>query len=529
MRRQLPPVLQDLAEDRSALSILVAAGLSMGAAGINPQVLSPALQSVQSAIREQPQLNTVVLVATLAAAGLLFVGGVLGDTNGRRWLLLGALAVLAGANLVALGFGDGLLFTASRIAAAAAAYAVLPFSLALVATTYRGVARATAIGIVYAAYGGGTAAAPVLLTILGPTGPWWPGFLVGAIAAGVALWWAWKRVPDLPAIARTNRSFVISTAVWAFAIVLITAGVVDVGNRVASPIRLSLIGAGAAMLAGYAIWNRTRRPDQAAAGRVLRRPVTVAIVVGVIVGLAQAAPLFQLPLFLRAVLGYGVVLATIAIAPFVIALVVAGPVAGALISRYRPRNLIAGGLAAVGLGNVMAAVVLSRDTPYLSLVLPLALIGAGFVIATTVRTAVIFASVSRGLPATAGALNEASILVGSRIGLAALTALITQRALDSYGSSLGTLDPAQREGAIAAFRDVLVALGSPGMQQVLGLIDPSNLAAYGSAFVEASQQGLLGTGILALVATPIVWVALGRRDPLSTVWDHAEEREPAGA
>ncbi|HEX5013314.1 MAG TPA: MFS transporter [Candidatus Limnocylindrales bacterium] len=526
---RLPVFLQEIVEDPARRSRLVAAALALGAAGLNPQVTSPALSTVQAAIREQPQINGLLLLATLASAGLLFVGGILGDTNGRRTVLLGALVVLGGANLADLVIADGALFVITRVAAAAAAYAVLPFSLALVATTYSGVARATAIGIVYAAYGGGAAAAPVLLTILGPTGPWWPGFLATAIVAGIALWWCWSRVPDLAAAAKADRAFVVSTALWAFAIVVITAGAVDVGNRVASPIRIGLIAFGVALVIVSAAWTRARRLAGSPETHVSRRPVTVAIAVGVVLGLAQAAPLFQLPLFLRAVLGYGVIVATVATAPFIVALVAAGPVAGALISRFRPRDLVAAGLGAVGLGNVLTAVVLGRDTPYFSLVAPLVLIGAGFVVGTTVRTAIIFASVSRGLPATAGALNEASILVGSRIGLAALTALITQRALDLYGGSLGAIDPAGREAAVGAFRDVLVAIGSPTMQQVLGLVDPDKLAAYGAAFVEASREGLLATGLIALVAMPIVWVTLGRRDPLATVWDHAEEREPASA
>ena len=147
--------------------------------------------------------------------------------------------------------------------------------------------------------------------------------------------------------------------------------------------------------------------------------------------------------------------------------------------------------------------------------------------ATTVRTAIIFASVSRGLPGTAAALNEASILVGSRIGLAALTALITQRALDLYAGSLPALDPAARDHAIGAFRDVLVAAGSPVIGQVLAALDRTDLASYGAAFIEASRESLLVTGVLALLAAPIAWVLLGRRDPLTTVWDHAEERPEA--
>jgi hypothetical protein len=285
------------------------------------------------------------------------------------------------------------------------------------------------------------------------------------------------------------------------------------------------------MVAGYLVWDRrTRQRSRARVLHVDRRPVTVAVAVGVIVGFAQAAPLYQLPLFFRLILGYGPIVATIATAPFVLALVVAGPVAGALIARYGPRSLIAAGLALVGLGNVLVGAVLGEHTAYPAVVPPLVLIGAGFVVATTVRTAIIFASVSRGLPATAAALNEASVLVGSRIGLAVLTSVITQRALDIYGGSITGLDPAQQTSLLASFRDVLAAIGLPGVDQVLGTVSPTDLAAYASAAVQAYQQSLVGTGVLALVAAPIAWIALGPRDPLATVYDHREERiEPAAS
>src|SRR3954468_11288432 len=143
-RLQLPRFLYDLVDGPDRRRVLVVAGVSMAAAGLNPQVLSPSLQSVQTAIREQPQSSALVLVATLTAAALLFVGGILGDTDGRRRILLGALAALLVACLVGLFVPDGALFVVSRLAGAAAAYAVLPFALALVATTYQGVARATA-------------------------------------------------------------------------------------------------------------------------------------------------------------------------------------------------------------------------------------------------------------------------------------------------------------------------------------------------------------------------------------------------
>ena len=156
----------------------------MGAAGLNPPVASPVLPNIQSIIRAQPQANALVLLIVLIAAGLLFIGGVLGDADGRRGILIGALGVLVGVNALGLIITNEPLFIASRLASGAAAYAVLPFAMALVATTYSGVVRATAIGIVYAVYAGGTAVSPILLTILGPDGPRWPGFVVGSVCRG---------------------------------------------------------------------------------------------------------------------------------------------------------------------------------------------------------------------------------------------------------------------------------------------------------------------------------------------------------
>ena len=69
-----------------------------------------------------------------------------------------------------------------------------------------------------------------------------------------------------------------------------------------------------------------------------------------------------------------------------------------------------------------------------------------------------------------------------------------------------------------------VAIGTPDIRQIAAGLDPAQVSRYLAAFVEAYQQSLFGTGLLALVAAPIAWLALGARDPLTTVWDHLDER-----
>ena len=129
----------------------------------------------------------MLLLATVVGGGLFLIGGVLGDADGRRRLLLGALATMLVTAVIGLFVTDGPVFVISRMIGLAAASVTLPIALAGVAETYDGITRATAIGIAYAAYGAATAAGPILLTLFGPDGPMWPAFIASALASAIAL------------------------------------------------------------------------------------------------------------------------------------------------------------------------------------------------------------------------------------------------------------------------------------------------------------------------------------------------------
>jgi hypothetical protein len=128
--------------------------------------------------------------------------------------------------------------------------------------------------------------------------------------------------------------------------------------------------------------------------------------------------------------------------------------------------------------------------------------GAGFVIATTVRTAIIFASVPRGLPATAAALNEASVALGSRAALVVVTVLVTTLAIDSYAASLIGQTQSQVDAAVGAFRTLLSAINMPTYGVLVGGIEPGDAAAYAAAYTDAVRTVMFSTGILTLLAAP---------------------------
>jgi CRISPR-associated Cas5-like protein len=524
-RSSLPGFLRDLDREPGAVRTLGIASLSLFAAGLNPRVFSPGLGSVQSAIRENSEAEVLLLLATVVGGGLLLVGGLLGDADGRRRLLTGALATMLVTAVIGLVVADGPVFLISRLIGLAAASVTLPMALAGVAETYDGIPRATAIGIAYAAYGAATAAGPILLTLFGPDGPMWPAFIAAALASVVALAAARAGWHDLPVPARGDRRAIFATATWAFGVVLLATGVIGFRTDGDNPLRPILVAAGAAILVLGLVFERLRPHAPNIGSRVDRRAVSVALFVGFIVGYAQTAPLIQLPIYFQIALGYGPVLAVAATIPFMAALVVAGPVAGILIGRFQPRTIVVWGVAAVGAGNILAALVLGPRTPYVGFGVAMLLIGAGFVLATTVRTAIIFASVPRGLPATAAALNEVSVSMGTRAALVLVTTFVAATAVSNYGASLTGGAPADVDAALADFHAFLVAIGTPGFPALMAGTGPTDLAAYASAYTEAVRVALLTSGLGAVVGSVIAGIALGPRDPLTTVWEHRDERQ----
>ena len=520
-RPPVPAIIADLFVDPTARAGLLAGSVALVAAALDPKVWGPSLPTVQSAIRERPSLEAVVMLAMVGGAALLLVGGAVGDTARARPIIVGGLAFVLFASLVSLLVPDGPLFVASRFIGHAAAALVIPASLALVATSYTGISRATAIGIAYGAFGAAGAAAPILLQVIPDQRA--PAFLVSIAACAAALWFVRRRIPELPRPAAPERHYVAGTALWAFGVITVTVGLTWFSASWNDPLRLGLIAAGLAVT-GVAILHGRRRHPSAGEVRIDRRPVGVAIFVGVVLGIAQTAAFLQLPLYFRFVLGYGPILAVVALAPLILALVAAGPVAGMLLGRFSPRWLVGVGAILVGVANLSLVLLAGWATSYIAFIVPLFLIGASFVVATTVRTAIIFASVPRGLPATAAALNETSIAVGSRIGIVLVTAVVAQTAIGAFTASVAGLPAAEAEAAIARFREILVAVNTPAFNQVVAGLAGMDVTPYLDAYLAGLHAALDLCGLVAIVGGAVAWALLGRRDALTTVYDHVDER-----
>jgi len=559
-RIKLPEFIHEVFDDPRQRGILISGSLALFAVGLVPRVLSPGLPTAQEAIKTEPEIENLFLLLSFASTATIILGGLVSDLFRRRSLLVGSLAVMLGASIVSLLFPSGPAFYAANFASIAAAGVVLAYAIGSVAVAYEGIPRATALGFVYGAFGAGAAASPAVLTLFprlipsdDPNVPsdftfdTWLAYSLTAIAAGVALWAALRWMPRIPGSLPASRTLITGVAVWSIAILAIVSGVLGLGGPGGQLLPLVLIVGGGIGLATLT-YRFSRTSEAMAKLRLDKRGLGAALSVGVAVGFAQAVPLMLLPIVFEYPLGYGTLFAVLAIAPFAVALLLAGPIAGILIRRFGPRGMMSGGTFMIGLANIALAVVLVwlagevrnlfeadpnrtegglAALHYVLFILPLILVGAGFVLSTTVRTAIVFASTPRGLPGSAAAINEASVGLGSRLGIVAATTALTLAALNSAREMVDGRSNATE--LVDEFEIALISLGTPRFKEVyqasLEGAEPIKGAAYSVAYLDGVVVALAISGVVGIVGAFIAWFLTGRRDPLETVFDMQDERD----
>ena len=119
------------------------------------------------------------------------------------------------------------------------------------------------------------------------------------------------------------------------------------------------------------------------------------------------------------------------------------------------------------------------------------------------------------------------LFVSNRLRVVFSTAIVTQLALSAYAETLIGLTPDEIALRIEPLKELLFALGLPAFLALLELLDPVAREANLEATLAGSRVALVVPGVLAIVTGIVAFIALGRRGPMRTVWEHMDEREMA--
>jgi EmrB/QacA subfamily drug resistance transporter len=458
-------------------------------------------------------MQLVMTLSKLLFGAFMLLGGVLGDTYGRRRVLVyGCGGVVAASVLAALSLSAGQLAAARALDGIANA-AVGPLTLALVMSLFPENESPRAIGLFLGLSALGIALGPLAAGAVIQGFGWRAGFVAPALVAAVGGVGVWLFAPEVKGATRRRLDGVgaLGVAVALLALVFGVVGASSVGWG--NPRVLQSLAVGGGALVAFVWWERRVRDPLLDLSLFRSRPLNAALVNGMLIALVMGGALLPLLYFFQNVQGLRPVPALLRLVPMVVAAAVCSPFVGGLMARRGPRPLILGGLALIAAGCAGLAL-LQPATPYPPVLAALILIGAGNIAVVTPVTEIVLGSVPPERSGSAAALNNAAIQVGGALGAATLTSVFLDAARSDYAARLAptglTVDRIRE--ITRAWRQAVGESASTGAKILPEGMEDLFENSFRQAFTVGVARVFAVAALIALVCAVLAWIWIRSRE-----------------
>ncbi len=405
--------------------VVAATVLGSGIAALDATVVGIALPAIGHDFHATvASMQWVVDGYTLTLAGLLLLGGALGDSYGRRKVFVVGTAWFALASLACGLAPDVAFLIAARALQGAGAALLTPGSLAILQASFTPDDRAKAIGAWSGLGGVATAVGPFLGGWLISAVSWRLVFFINLPVAAAVLAIAARHVPESRAPGPRQRLDPVGAVTICLALAGLTYGLIAAsGAGWTAPGVLASLAAGVAFLVAFAA-AESGNPAAMLPPSVFRaRQFAAANAVTFVVYGALGGALFLVPVVLQEVSGYSALAAGTAMLPVTAIMLTLSARSAALASRIGPRLQMTVGPLVIAAGMALFARVHGTGN-YLTEVLPAVVVfGLGLAINVAPLTATALSSAPAEHSGIASAVNNDVARAASLIAVAVLPVL----------------------------------------------------------------------------------------------------------
>lgn len=372
-------------------------------------------------------LQWTVNAYMLTLAGLILLGGALGDRYGRRRVFAIGVVWFAAASVMCGISPNAAVLIAARALQGIGGALLTPGSLALIQASFHPDDRARAVGVWSGLGGVGAAIGPFVGGWL-VDGPGWRWvFLLNVPLAAVCLPVALRHVPESRDPDAHGRFDVLGAVLGALALALVTYALIEAPGQGASAVVIGAAVGGIVLGAVFVQVERRRADPMLPSSVFASRQFTVVNIITLCVYAAFGGYFFLSAIQLQVVAGYSALGAGTALLPTTVLMLLFSASSGELGQRIGPRIPLTVGplVAATGMLLMLRVGPGSNSvSAYFADVLPaVGVLGVGLVTLVAPLTATVLASVDTARAGLASGINNAAARAAGLIAVAALPLL----------------------------------------------------------------------------------------------------------
>jgi EmrB/QacA subfamily drug resistance transporter len=405
--------------------VVAATVLGSGMAALDATVVGIALPAIGRDFHAGiAGLQWVVNAYTLTLAGLLLLGGTLGDSYGRRKVFVIGTVWFALASLLCGVAPNVEVLIAARALQGVGGALLTPGSLAILQASFAEDDRMAAIGAWSGLGGVATAIGPFLGGWLIDAVSWRLVFFINLPLAAVVIAIAARHVPESKSPGPVPRLDIRGALSISGALAGITYGLIAASaDGWGSVSVLVPLGAGLLLLGVFVLVEAKEREPMLPLAVFRSRQFSAANAVTFVVYAALGGLLFLVPTVLQVAHGYSPVAAGTALLPVTFIMLALSSRSGALAARIGPRLQMSVGPVVIAASLLLFARI-SDSGDYLTAVLPGAVVfGLGVAIMVAPLTATALAAAPADHAGVASAVNNDVARAASLIAVAVLPAL----------------------------------------------------------------------------------------------------------
>ena len=432
-------------------AVVAAATLGSGLTLLDGTVVNVALRTIGRDLGASlAELQWITNGYLLSLAGLILLGGSLGDRFGRRRVFVVGTIWFATASLVCGIAPTPLVLIVARVLQGMGGALLAPGSLAMIQGAFEPGSRARAIGAWSGLGAIAAAVGPFVGGALVQFASWRWIFLINLPLAVLTVVIAQRRVPETRDPRAPGRFDLPGAALASVALGGTTYALIEWGTAAAP---WAAAAGAAAAVAFLVVESRSGNPMMPL-GLFAERTFSAANAMTLLVYAALGAILFFLVLQLQTVAGYGALRAGVATLPITVCMLFLAARGGALAVRIGPRLPMTLGPLVMGAGTLLLRSV-GPETSYWRDVLPgLSVFGVGLALMVAPLTATVLAAAPDSRAGIASGINNAVARAGSLFAVAALP-MAVGLAGEEYADPVA-LDSAYRAALLACAGLLLV-------------------------------------------------------------------------